>query len=318
MLTAMNTMMLTIITMRLLMSTDGSLLAMMGVIIDRMITWPISSMMSTRTRVSLWSLSSSFCDLRTARTTAVLDPDMIAPRQMHWTMSNPSSIPARMPPTIIIGSCMITMPIANMPCLRILRRLISSPMQNISITRPMSDRMSTISWLSVVIVHTFATMIPATMYPMSGGSLILLNMMEQAAASSVKTAKLVSNAISSKNPPCPCYHFLRIYGSLWCGDMREWPNRRVAYGHPEGWKRVKTVSLAHSSWTSSSTYSRMSPGWQFRALQMPFRVENLMAEIFPVLMLERLTLDMPTRRHDAVESEYYGHLSPHRVSSDSF
>ena len=201
MLATMNTMILTIITMRLLTSTDGSLLAMMGVIMDRMMTWPMSSMIRTSTRDSLWSASSSFWDLRTAMTTAVLEPEMMAPRQMHWTMSYPRSIPATMPPSIISGSWMMTTPMANRPCLRIFRRLISRPMQNISMTRPMSDRMLTICSLSFVIVQTFAMMIPATMYPMSGGSRILLKMMEQAAASSVNTARLVSNASSSKHPP---------------------------------------------------------------------------------------------------------------------
>ncbi len=38
----------------------------------------------------------------------------------------------------------------------------------------------------------------------------------------------------------------------------------------------------------------MSPGWQSSALHIPFSVENLIADIFPVLMLDRLTLDMPT------------------------
>ena len=38
----------------------------------------------------------------------------------------------------------------------------------------------------------------------------------------------------------------------------------------------------------------MSPGWQSRALQIPFSVENLIAAIFPVLMLDRLTFDIPT------------------------
>ncbi len=327
MLTAMNTMMLTIITMRLLMSTDGSLLAMMGVIIDRMMTWPMSSMMSTRTRVSLWSLSSSFCDLRTARTTAVLDPDMIAPRQMHWTMSNPSSIPARMPPTIIIGSCMITMPIANMPCLRILRRLISNPMQNISITRPMSDRMSTISWLSVVMVHTFATMIPATMYPMSGGSLILLNKMEQAAASSVKTARLVSNAISSKNPPCPCYYFLRIYGSLWrhAGAARS-KGRSKAFGSYEADEKRQSGSFVMNvvvhvlqdvprlavQGLADAVQGGEPDGGDLPGLDVG-EVDVGYADPARQLVQGHLPVS-----HDAVESEYYSHMSPHRVSSDSF
>ena len=56
----MNTMMLAIITMRLLISIDGSLLAMMGVIMDRMMTWPMSSMIVMRTSISMCSLSRRF------------------------------------------------------------------------------------------------------------------------------------------------------------------------------------------------------------------------------------------------------------------
>ena len=59
-LATMNTMMLAIITMRLLMSIDGSLLAMMGVIMDRMMTWPMSSMIVMRTSISMCSLSRRF------------------------------------------------------------------------------------------------------------------------------------------------------------------------------------------------------------------------------------------------------------------
>ncbi len=36
------------------------------------------------------------------------------------------------------------------------------------------------------------------------------------------------------------------------------------------------------------------PGWQSNALQIPFSVENLIAQIFPVLILDRLTLEIPT------------------------
>ena len=59
-LATMNTMMLAIITMRLLISIDGSLLAMMGVIMDRMMTWPMSSMIVMRTSISMCSLSRRF------------------------------------------------------------------------------------------------------------------------------------------------------------------------------------------------------------------------------------------------------------------
>ena len=38
----------------------------------------------------------------------------------------------------------------------------------------------------------------------------------------------------------------------------------------------------------------MSPGWQSSTSQMASRVEKRMALIFPVLILERLTLEMPT------------------------
>ena len=200
-LTIMNIRMLAIITMRLLTSMAGLLLAMMGVIIDRMMTCPMSSMMVMRTSISMCSLSRRFWDLSTAMTTAVLDPDMIAPRHMLWTMSNPRNMPANAPPSTIKGSCITATSIAKSPCLRIFLRLISSPMQNINRTRPMSDSMPTMSSLSWVTVQMFAMMIPATMYPMSGGSLILLKTMEQAAASSMKSARFVRSTISSTHPP---------------------------------------------------------------------------------------------------------------------
>ena len=38
----------------------------------------------------------------------------------------------------------------------------------------------------------------------------------------------------------------------------------------------------------------MSPGWQSSTSQMASRVEKRMALIFPVLILDRLTLEMPT------------------------
>ena len=190
MLNSMNARMLTIITIRLLMSMDGSCVAMMGVMIDRMITWPMSSMIRIRMRLSLWSSSSSLWFFRTASTTAVLEPDRIAPRQMHWTMSNPRRDPPSIPPTIIIGSWTRTICMANSPCLRILFRLISRPMQNISMTRPMSDRTSTISMLYSETSQTLVMTIPATMYPIRGGRRILLKMVEQTAARSVKAATL--------------------------------------------------------------------------------------------------------------------------------
>ena len=134
-------------------------------------------------------------------TTAVLEPDMIAPRQMHWTLLNPIRDPPITPPRTIRGSCITATSIANSPCFLIFLRLISNPMQNISMTNPMSDSMLTTCSLSSVTVQTFAMMIPATMYPMSGGSLMRLNTMEQTAASSVKSARLVSSTISSMHPP---------------------------------------------------------------------------------------------------------------------
>ena len=134
-------------------------------------------------------------------TTAVLEPEMMAPRQMHWTMSNPMNVPAMTPPRTISGSWMTATSMANIPCFLIFFRLISRPMQNISMTRPMSDRISMTISASAVTTQTFAMMIPATMYPIRGGSLILLKMIEQAAASNVKTAKLVRSVVSSTYPP---------------------------------------------------------------------------------------------------------------------
>ncbi|GEM_PF-2668825 len=58
----------------------------MGVSMDSMMTCPMSSMIITRTRISTWALSSMSFSFRTAITTAVLDPEMIAPRAMLWTM----------------------------------------------------------------------------------------------------------------------------------------------------------------------------------------------------------------------------------------
>ena len=54
---------------------------------DRMMTWPISSMMVIRTSISMCSLSRRFCDFSTAMTTAVDEPEMIAPRTMDCVMS---------------------------------------------------------------------------------------------------------------------------------------------------------------------------------------------------------------------------------------
>ena len=139
----MNTKMLMNMTMISLMFMVDP--AISGVIMDRMMTWPMSSMMVMRTSISMCSLSRRFWDFRTAMTTAVLEPEMIAPRQIHWTMLNPRRVPAMAPPSTISGSCMTATLIAKIPCLRIFFRLISNPMQNISMTNPMSDRISTTS-----------------------------------------------------------------------------------------------------------------------------------------------------------------------------
>ena len=37
----------------------------------------------------------------------------------------------------------------------------------------------------------------------------------------------------------------------------------------------------------------MSPGWHFKILQISFKVEKRMALILPVLMFDKLTLEMP-------------------------
>ena len=96
---------------------------------------------------------------------------------------------------------MTTMPMANNPCLRIFFRLISRPMQNISMTRPISDRTSTISMPDSGTVQTVVMTMPATIYPMSGGSLILLKTVEHSAARSVNAATLVITDSSIGIPP---------------------------------------------------------------------------------------------------------------------
>src|SRR5262245_8132014 len=51
---------------------------------------------------------------------------------------------------------------------------------------------------------------------------------------------------------------------------------------------------------SSGRYSRMSPGWQSRARQMPSRVEKRMALALPFFRMERLASVMPTRAASSV------------------
>src|SRR5262245_55139911 len=51
---------------------------------------------------------------------------------------------------------------------------------------------------------------------------------------------------------------------------------------------------------SSGRYSRMSPGWQSSARQMPSRVEKRMALALPFFRMERLAIVMPTRSASSV------------------
>src|SRR3954464_1454695 len=51
---------------------------------------------------------------------------------------------------------------------------------------------------------------------------------------------------------------------------------------------------------SSGRYSRISPGWQARARQMPSRVEKRMALALPFFRMERLAIVMPTRSASSV------------------
>ena len=89
----------------------------MGVSMDSIMTCPISSMMVTRISVSMCSLSRLPWDFRTAVTTAVLEPDMIHPRQMLCSMSNPRMSPEIRPPATISGNCTIATIRANFPWL---------------------------------------------------------------------------------------------------------------------------------------------------------------------------------------------------------
>jgi len=43
----------------------------------------------------------------------------------------------------------------------------------------------------------------------------------------------------------------------------------------------------------SLRYSRISPGWQFKILQIASKVENLMVFAFPVFKMERLAVVIP-------------------------
>lgn len=62
-------------------------MAISGVMMDRMMTWPMSSMMVIRTSMSMCSRSRWPCECRTAMMTAVDEPEMMAPRTMDWVMS---------------------------------------------------------------------------------------------------------------------------------------------------------------------------------------------------------------------------------------
>lgn len=55
------------------------------------------------------------------------------------------------PPRTISGSCMTATSMANEPCFLIFLRLISRPMQNISMTNPMFLRSSIISSSSATV-----------------------------------------------------------------------------------------------------------------------------------------------------------------------
>ena len=72
-----------------------SLPLIMGVMAERMMTWATSSTTVTRTTVSTSSLVSLIWSFRTTVTTAVDDPDIIAPNTMDWSESRPSREPPR-------------------------------------------------------------------------------------------------------------------------------------------------------------------------------------------------------------------------------
>ena len=82
-------------------------------------------------------------------TTAVEEPEMMAPRTMDCSMLRPRIIPAMTPAVSITGTIIMTTIMAKGPILRSFFRLSSIPMQNIIRTRPRSARNSTISLVSL-------------------------------------------------------------------------------------------------------------------------------------------------------------------------
>lgn len=93
--------------------------------------------------------------------------------------------------------------------------------------------------------------------------------------------------------------------------------------------RILQVLHHKFSFQSPFLYSKISPGWQSRTSHIASKVENRIALIFPVFILDRLTLATPTFSDNYFKDIFLsaitlsnliiiGKLSPHNVSSDSF
>jgi hypothetical protein len=76
--------------------------------------------------------------------------------------------------------------------------------------------------------------------------------------------------------------------------------RLVAAAHTGAGTAPAGASDGAAGGVSSGRYSRMSPGWQARARQIPSRVEKRMALALPFLRIERLAIVMPTRSASSV------------------
>ena len=61
----------------------------------------------------------------------------------------------------------------------------------------------------------------------------------------------------------------------------------------------------------------MSPGWQSKAWQMAFRVLKRTALIFPVLILERLTLETPTRSDNSLSDIFLSAITLVKAENNS-
>lgn len=76
------------------------------------------------------------------------------------------------------------------------------------------------------------------------------------------------------------------------------------------------------------SYSKMSPGWQSSASHIASSVENLIADILPFFIFERLTFDTPTFSDSSLSEIFLSAITlsslniicpifpPYRVSSD--